>query len=70
MREIDAAGLRLSQHLGHHSWFQSVGISRRWGPIVYVSRSAPKGIPDVPQEWGGYKVRVERIGKIIPAGDS
>ena len=68
--KVRQAALRLNQKLGLQPWFQSVGISGSEDLpflIVYSRRSSRNVEAIVPPEWEGFTVRVERIGKVIPA---
>ena len=64
------AAIHLGQRLGGMSWYSSVGITEEDGMpllIIYSRRALPKSSMTVPELWEGIKVRVQRIGKVVPA---
>jgi hypothetical protein len=64
------AAIRLGRHLSGKPWYSSVGIAEEGGVpllIVYSRRRLPKGETSVPESWDGMRVRVEHVGKIVPA---
>ena len=63
------AAIHLGQRLGGVPGYLSVGITEEGGKpllIVYSRRALPKSMT-VPELWEGLKVRVQRIGKVVPA---
>jgi len=64
------AAISLGEHLKGKSWFSSVGISGEEGNctlIVYTRRRLVQGKGDVPCVWEGLPVRLQVVGRILPA---
>ncbi len=62
--------MRLGKHLSGKAWYSGVGVAEEDEEtvlVIYSRRRLPKNDADVPQSWEGLAVRVQQIGKIIPA---